>query len=90
MADTSRDDAKQGETSRDEASKSDDSRSGFGYMGVGLELAAAVAGFSLLGWWIGGKIGGERGPVWGLLIGFVLGFAGGMYNLLKATLKGQR
>lgn len=67
-----------------DASKND-GRAGFRFLGVGLEITAAVVGFSLVGWWIGGKLGGERSGLWGLLIGFVLGFAGGMYNLLKET-----
>lgn len=71
---------------RDGASDTDDeSRGGYRFLGIGMELTAAIVGFSLIGWWIGGKVGGERGDVYGLLIGFALGFAGGMYNLLQAT-----
>jgi len=71
------------------ARKRSDSRAGFRFLGVGLEITAAVVGFSLVGWWIGGKLGGERSGLWGLLIGFALGFAGGMYNLLKETRAGD-
>ena len=51
--------------------------------GLGFELAAAVAGFVLLGYWIGGYFGNAR---LGIVIGAVLGLIGGMYNLLRATL----
>ena len=51
--------------------------------GLGFELAAAVAGFALLGYWIGDHYG--NGAL-GLLIGAVLGLAGGMYNLIRASL----
>jgi hypothetical protein len=52
----------------------------------GLELAAAVAGFILLGRWIGGHYGNAR---LGILIGAVLGIVGGMYNLVRAGLAEQ-
>ncbi len=51
--------------------------------GVGFELAAAVAGFVLVGYWIGKHFG--RADL-GVLIGAVLGLIGGMYNLIRATL----
>jgi len=47
---------------------------------IGVEFAAAVAGFTLLGWWIDGHYG--TGP-WGLVVGAALGLVGGMYNLIR-------
>ena len=57
------------------------------YSGVGLELAGAVAGLSLLGYWIDGKFG--TGP-WGLLGGLAMGLVGGIYNLVKSSLAAAR
>ncbi len=57
------------------------------YSGVGLELAGAVAGLSLLGYWIDGKF--DTGP-WGLLGGLAMGLVGGVYNLVKASLAAVR
>ena len=51
--------------------------------GLGFELAAAVAGFVLFGYWIGGYF--DHAEL-GIVIGAVLGLIGGMYNLLRATL----
>lgn len=51
--------------------------------GLGFEFAAAVAGFCLVGYWIGRFYDNGR---LGLVIGAVLGLIGGMYNLLRATL----
>ena len=48
----------------------DDRTSGLRLAGVGLEFAAAVAGLSLLGYWIDRHFG--TGP-WGLLIGAGIG-----------------
>lgn len=56
--------------------------SGSRLAGLGFEFAAAVAGLSLFGYWIG-KHYGE--PQLGVLIGAVLGIVGGMYNLIRAT-----
>ena len=51
--------------------------------GIGFELAAAVGGFVLVGYWIGKHYG--RADL-GVVIGAVLGLIGGMYNLIRATL----
>ena len=51
---------------------------------LGMELAASVAGGSLLGWWIDGRL---RSEPWGLVIGATLGFVGGMYNLLRVSIR---
>ena len=52
-----------------------------------MELAAAVGGFSLLGYWIDRHY--DSSP-WGLLIGALLGLIGGFYNLIKASLSASR
>lgn len=57
------------------------------HAGVGLELAGAVAGFALLGYWIDRHYATEP---WGLIGGVVLGFVGGLYNLVKKSLEAVR
>ena len=57
------------------------------YSGVGLELAGAVAGFALIGYWIDGRYGSKP---WGILIGLVLGLTGGLYNLIRQSLQAER
>jgi len=54
---------------------------------VGLELAAAVAGFTLAGYWIDRHYGSQP---WGTIIGVVLGLIGGLYNLVKQSLQAAR
>ena len=58
-----------------------------GLAGTGIELAAAVGGFSLLGYWIDRHYNSSP---WGLLIGALLGLVGGFYNLIKASLSASR
>jgi ATP synthase protein I len=57
------------------------------HAGIGLELAGAVAGFALLGYWIDRHFGSKP---WGLLIGLGLGMVGGLYNLVKEALAATR
>lgn len=54
------------------------------YSGVGIEFAAAVAGFTFVGMWIDRHY--ECRP-WGLLIGAALGLIGGTYNLIRESLE---
>jgi hypothetical protein len=54
------------------------------YSGMGLEFAAAVAGFVLIGYWIGRHYGNETR---GVLIGAVLGLIGGGYNFIRSALQ---
>jgi len=55
--------------------------------GIGFELAAAVAGFVLVGYWVGKYF--DRAEM-GILIGAVLGLIGGMYNLIRVTMAASR
>jgi F0F1-type ATP synthase assembly protein I len=63
-------------------------RSGWArYSALGVELAAALVGFALLGYWIDRHYG--VGP-WGLVVGLCLGLVGGMYNLIRQSLAASR
>ena len=53
------------------------------YSGLGIEFAAAVAGCTLVGYWIDRRY--ECRP-WGILIGAMVGLIGGMYNLIRESL----
>ena len=57
------------------------------HSGVGLELAGALAGFALIGYWIDRRY--ETEP-WGLVIGVILGLVGGLYNLVRQSLQAVR
>ena len=50
------------------------------YAGVGLQFAATMAAFALLGWWIDGKLGSRP---WLLLVGVFAGFGLGFYSLVS-------
>ena len=52
--------------------------------GLGVELAATVAGFVFLGLWIDWHY--ESRP-WGILICMGLGLVGGMYNFIRRSLQ---
>jgi ATP synthase protein I len=53
------------------------------HAGVGVELAAAVAGFTLVGYWIDRHFGSAP---WGMIVGLALGLVGGLYNLVRESL----
>lgn len=53
------------------------------HTGVGVEFAAALAVFALLGHWIDGKF--QTRP-WGLIVGAALGLVGGTYNLIRESM----
>jgi len=55
--------------------------------GIGFEFAAGVAGFVLVGYWVGKYF--DRIEL-GVVIGAVLGLIGGMYNLIRVTLAASR
>jgi F0F1-type ATP synthase assembly protein I len=57
------------------------------YGGMGVELAAAVIGLTLLGLWIDSRF--KTGPT-GVLVGAGLGIVGGFYNFLRAALQLSR
>lgn len=54
------------------------------HSGIGIEFAAAVGGFAAVGYWIDRTYGSAP---WGVIVGAALGLIGGMYNLVKASLK---
>jgi F0F1-type ATP synthase assembly protein I len=54
-----------------------------GLSGIGFELVAAVAGFTLIGYGWDRHFGTKP---WGLLTGAALGLIGGMYNLIRQSL----
>jgi F0F1-type ATP synthase assembly protein I len=55
--------------------------------GIGFELVAAVAGFTLAGYFWDRYFGSAP---WGVLVGAVLGMIGGMYNLIRQSLLATR
>jgi F0F1-type ATP synthase assembly protein I len=57
------------------------------YSGVGLELAGAIGGLALVGYWIDGHYGTSP---WGILGGVVIGMVGGLYNLVRESLDAVR
>ena len=57
------------------------------YSGVGLELAGAIGGLALVGYWIDRRF--ETTP-WGFLGGVVIGLVGGLYNLVRESLNAAR
>jgi F0F1-type ATP synthase assembly protein I len=57
------------------------------YSSVGIEFAAAIVGFTLVGYWIDRQFGSAP---WGLVAGLVLGFVGGFYNLVKQAIRATK
>ena len=55
--------------------------------GIGIEFAAAVAGFTLAGYFWDRHFGSAP---WGFLTGGILGLVGGMYNLIRQSLLATR
>ena len=55
--------------------------------GLGIELAAAVGGLTLAGWWWDRHFGTEP---WGFWIGLTIGMVGGMYNLIRRAMAAGR
>lgn len=61
----------------------DDRRKGLRMAGVGMELAAAVLGLTLVGYWVDRHFGTSP---WAVVIGAIVGLLGGMYNFLREAL----
>ena len=59
-------------------------RYNLGLAGLGIELAAAVIGLTLLGLWIDRRLG--TAP-WGVVLCASIGFVGGMYNFIRSAQK---
>ena len=57
------------------------------YSSVGLELAGAIGGLTLVGYWIDRRFGTTP---WGMLVGVVIGLVGGLYNLVRESLEAVR
>ena len=55
--------------------------------GMGIELAASLIGFTLLGLWIDHKF--DTGP-WGTTISVIVGSIGGFYNFIRSSLRAMR
>lgn len=48
--------------------------------GVGLQFAATIGVFALLGWWLDRKLGTSP---WLLVVGVFAGFAGGLFSMVS-------
>lgn len=57
------------------------------FAGIGIEFGGVVVGFTLIGLWIDRHY--NKSP-WGVVIGVTLGLVGGMYNLIRESLKASR
>jgi F0F1-type ATP synthase assembly protein I len=57
------------------------------YSGIGLELAGAIGGLALVGYWIDGRFATRP---WGMLGGVAIGLVGGLYNLVRESLAAMR
>jgi len=55
--------------------------------GMGVELAAAIAGMGFLGWLLDRWLGSNP---WLLIVGLVLGLIGGGYNFIRQSLAASR
>ena len=54
------------------------------YAGLGTELAAGIAGFTLIGYWVDWKF--DTGNV-GVITGATLGGVGGLYHLIRRAVR---
>lgn len=52
--------------------------------GLGMELAATLAGACLLGYWIDWHFGVSP---WGLIVCALIGIVGGLYNLVRQAMR---
>jgi F0F1-type ATP synthase assembly protein I len=54
------------------------------YMGLGLQLAAAMVAFGAFGWWLDSRF--DTSP-WLLIVGLLLGATGGMIHLVRTAVR---
>lgn len=54
------------------------------YLGLGIQLVAAVVAFGALGWWLDSRFGTDP---WLLVAGLMLGATGGMISFIRTALK---
>lgn len=54
------------------------------YMGIGIQLAAAMTAFGALGWWLDTKL--DTTP-WLLVVGVTVGAVGGMISFIRTAMK---
>ena len=54
------------------------------YIAASTQLVAAVALFSLLGWWLDGRL--QHETPWLLLVGAVIGMTGGFISFFRTVL----
>ena len=64
-----------------------DKNQGLRYAGLGIEFAAAVAGLTLVGYWVDRHFGSSP---WGVLTGAAIGLIGGTYNMIREALSAGR
>ncbi|MDY7091847.1 MAG: AtpZ/AtpI family protein [Acidobacteriota bacterium] len=64
-----------------------DKNQGLRFAGLGIEFAAAVAGLTLVGYWVDHHFGSSP---WGVLIGAAIGIIGGMRNMIREALSANR
>jgi F0F1-type ATP synthase assembly protein I len=57
------------------------------YMGLGFQLAAAMAVFGGLGWWLDGRWGTTP---WLLVVGVFIGAVGGMISIIRTSVRSSR
>jgi len=69
------------------AAKRPKDRTWIRYSGLGIEFAAAVVGFTLVGYWVDYHY--QCSP-WGVVVGVLLGLIGGFYNLIRQSLAAVR
>jgi F0F1-type ATP synthase assembly protein I len=57
------------------------------YMGMGLQIAAAMTVFGGLGWWLDTRF---NTTPWLLVVGVILGATGGMISAIRTALRGEK
>jgi F0F1-type ATP synthase assembly protein I len=57
------------------------------YMGLGFQLAAAMAVFGAIGWWLDER---WKTTPWLLVVGVLLGAVGGMISIIRTSIRSGR